>query len=66
MVEYAPIDDLVKKIPADIWDVLQEIKNRRGGIMLSELLKERQGSPRRPECWEPRSLKNHPANPRAA
>jgi hypothetical protein len=38
MVEYAPIGDLVKQIPAQVWDVLQEVYARRPALMLGELL----------------------------
>jgi hypothetical protein len=38
MVENAPIGDLVKKIPAEVWNVLQEVYARRPALMLGELL----------------------------
>ena len=38
MVEYSPIGDLVKKIPAEVWDVLQEVYARRPALMVGELL----------------------------
>jgi len=38
MVEYVPIGDLVKKVPAQVWDVLQEVYARRPALMVGELL----------------------------
>jgi hypothetical protein len=38
MVEYAPIGDLVKKIPDDIWNTLKEMYARRPALMVGELL----------------------------
>jgi hypothetical protein len=38
MVEYAPIGDLVKKVPAEVWDVLQEVYACRPALMVGELL----------------------------
>jgi hypothetical protein len=38
MVNYQTITALVNLIPADIWEVLREIKERRPAMMLSELI----------------------------
>jgi hypothetical protein len=38
MVDYQPIAELVKQIPADTWKILQEIQKRRPAMMLDELL----------------------------
>ena len=38
MVDYQPIVELVKQIPADTWKILQEIQKRRSAMMLDELL----------------------------
>jgi hypothetical protein len=38
MVEYAPIGNLVNKIPVDVWDILEEIHTCRPALMLGELL----------------------------
>jgi hypothetical protein len=38
MVYYEAISALVNRIPLDTWDVLREIKERRPGMMLSELI----------------------------
>ena len=37
MVDYQPIAELVKQIPADTWKILQEIQKRRPAMMLNEL-----------------------------
>jgi hypothetical protein len=37
MVNYQTIATLVNQIPADTWEVLREIKERRPAMMLSEL-----------------------------
>ena len=44
MVNYETIAALVDQIPVDTWDVLQEIKERRPGMMLSELINCRRGA----------------------
>jgi hypothetical protein len=41
MVDYQPIAELVNQIPADTWEVLQEIQKRRPAMMLDELLSAR-------------------------
>jgi hypothetical protein len=38
MVYYEAISALVNRIPLDTWDILREIKERRPGMMLSELI----------------------------
>ena len=38
MVDYQAIAELVSQIPVDAWKVLQEIKQRRPAMMLSELI----------------------------
>ena len=38
MVNYQTISALVDQIPADTWDVLREIKERRPAMMLLELI----------------------------
>ena len=48
MVDYQPIAELVKQIPADIWKILQEIQKRRPAMMLDELLDKRERAPKQP------------------
>jgi len=36
MVDYQPIAELVKRIPADTWKILQEIQKRRPAMMLDD------------------------------
>jgi hypothetical protein len=38
MVNYQTIAELVNQIPADTWEVLREIKERRPAMMLSKLI----------------------------
>jgi hypothetical protein len=38
MIDYQAIAELVSQIPADTWNVLREIKQRRPAMMLSELI----------------------------
>jgi hypothetical protein len=45
MVDYQPIAELVKQIPADTWKILQEIQKRRPAMMLDELLAKRNVRP---------------------
>ena len=45
MVDYQPIAELVKQIPADTWKILQEIQKRRPAMMLDELLDKRERAP---------------------
>ena len=46
MVDYRPIAELVKQIPADTWKILQEIQKRRPAMMLDELLDKRERAPK--------------------
>ena len=48
MVDYQPIAELVKQIPADTWKILQEIQKRRPAMMLHELLDKRERAPKQP------------------
>ena len=61
MVDYQPIAELVKQIPAETWKTLQEFQKRRPAMMLDELLDKRERAPKQPVSREPRLLKNHPA-----
>jgi len=56
MVDYQPIAELVKQIPADTWKILQEIQKRRPAMMLDELLDKRERAPKLPQSREPRLL----------
>jgi hypothetical protein len=60
MVDYQPIAELVKQIPADTWEILQEIQKRRPAMMLDELLDKRERAPKQPQSRQPRLLNNHP------
>jgi hypothetical protein len=62
MIDYEPIGDLIRQIPADTWDVLKEIHERRPALMLGELLAERKKIEPRPERRERRS--DYPPMPR--
>jgi hypothetical protein len=55
MVNYQTIAALVNQIPADTWDVLREIKERRPAMMLSELIDCRRPMLRHQEPPEPTS-----------
>ena len=48
MVDYQPIAELVKQIPADTWKILREIQKRRPAMMLDELLDKRERPPKPP------------------
>jgi hypothetical protein len=48
MVDYQPIAELVKRISADTWKILQEIQKRRPAMMLDELLDKREHAPKQP------------------
>jgi len=50
MVNYQPIAILVSQISVDTWDVLRQIKERRPGMMLSELIDCGTQPSQRPEC----------------
>jgi hypothetical protein len=56
MVYYEAISPLVNRIPLDTWDLLQEIKERRPGMMLSELIDYRRQALKKSERLEPPSL----------
>lgn len=63
MVDYQTIAELVSQIPADTWNLLREIKQRRPAMMLSELIdysKRVSQIPQRPELGLPT---NGPINP---
>jgi hypothetical protein len=62
MVEYAPIRDLIEQMPAEARELLEQINERRRGMLAGELLANRKWCTQ-PERREPRSLKNHPLNP---
>jgi hypothetical protein len=55
MANYQAIIELVDQIPADTWEVLREIKQRRPAIMLSELIDCNKRAPKQPERSETRS-----------
>ena len=59
MVNYQTISALVDQIPADIWEVLQEIKERRPAMMLLELINCRQ---RALQKQEPPELQSQTTN----
>ena len=61
MVDYQPVAELVKQIPADTWEILQEIQKRRPAMMLDELLAKRERAPTQPQSRQPELLKKHPA-----
>ena len=61
MVDYQPIAELVKQIPADTWEILQEIQKRRPAMMLEELLDKRERAPTQPQSRQPELLKQDPA-----
>ena len=60
MVDYQPISALVNQIPLDAWDVLQQIKERRPAMMLSELIAYRT---RAPELSQPSGQRYPNAEP---
>jgi hypothetical protein len=60
MINYQAITALANQIPADTWDVLREIKERRPAMMLSELLDYRRGASQQQEPPETRSQTNEP------
>ena len=60
MVNYQTISALVDQIPADIWDVLREIKERRPAMMLLELIDCRRRALKKQEPPEPRSQTMNP------
>jgi hypothetical protein len=60
MINYQTITALVTQIPADTWDVLREIKERRPAMMLSELIDYRKGALQKHEAPGTRSQTNQP------
>lgn len=64
MVEYVPIGDLVARMPADAWDLLAQIDERRRGLLLCELLGQRPQPRRNDKPLAGTRLANHPDNPR--
>jgi len=54
MVNYQTISALVDQIPADTWEVLREIKERRPAMMLLELIDCRRRASQKQEPPEPR------------
>src|SRR5262249_47946548 len=56
MVDYQPIAELVKEIPADTWKILQEIQKRRPAMMLHELRDKRERAPKQPPNAEARKV----------
>ena len=58
MVSSEAISALVNRIPLDTWDVLREIKERRPGMMLSELIDCRSQALKKSERLELPSLTN--------
>lgn len=49
MVDSQTIAELVSQIPVDAWNVLQEIKQRRPAMMLSELIDYSKRVPQTPQ-----------------
>ena len=62
MVNYQTISALVNRIPADTWDVLQEIKEHRSAVMLLELIDCRRRALQKLERPEPRSQTTNPCD----
>src|SRR4051812_35294897 len=60
MINYQTIAALVNQIPADTWDVIREIKERRPAMMLSELIDYRRRTSQRQEPPELRPQTNEP------
>jgi len=63
MVKYEPIADLVEKLPAETWTVLEQINTRRRGMMILELLGQRP-QPQRDNPRPVGRLSRHPDTPR--
>ena len=53
MIDYQPIAELVKQIPAGTWKILQEILKRRPAMMLNELLDKRERPSKQPLMHKP-------------
>jgi len=62
MVNYQTISALVDQIPADTWNVLREIKERRPAMMLLELIDCRRRALQKQEPPETRSQTTNPHN----
>jgi len=62
MIDYQTISALVDQIPADTWNVLREIKERRPAMMLLELIDCRRRALQKQEPPEPRSQTTNPHN----
>jgi hypothetical protein len=60
MVNYETISALINQIPADTWDVLREIKERRPAMLLLELIDCRRRALQTLEPSEPRSQATNP------
>ena len=60
MVNYQTISALINQIPADTWDVLQEIKERHPAMMLLELINYRRRVLQKQEPPESRSQTTNP------
>jgi len=63
MIEYTPIDDLVKEISPDVRHVLRTILERRPPIMLRELVDQFSLTEHRRPFRGATRLANHPDNP---
>jgi hypothetical protein len=61
MVDYQPISALVNQISLDTWSVLLQLKERRPGMMLSELIDCRIRASQQPELSEQRAPTTEPA-----
>jgi len=66
MVNYQTISALIDQIPADTWDVLREIKERRPAMMLLELIDCRRRALQKPERLnhDSKLLRTHITYPR--
>ena len=64
MPDYQAIAELVNQLPADTWDVLCEIRQRRPAMMLSELIECHLRALQRGERLELRSPVNGSDNDR--
>ena len=64
MVNYQTITTRLNQIPADTWEVLGEIKERRPAMMISELIDCRGRALKQQEPPEPPSLHSGSSEPR--
>jgi hypothetical protein len=62
MVNYQTITTLLNQIPADTWEVLREIKERRPAMMISELIDCRGRALKQQDPPEPPSLTARQSN----